>query len=80
MGTSVANQILAMRANDGSNVKVPYNPPVGPGPGYWVPTPPAYAKAVDPQWGNMTLFALPSVSQFQPPPPPAITSARTPRK
>jgi membrane-associated phospholipid phosphatase len=76
LGTSVANQILAMRANDGSNVKVPYNSPVGPGPGYWVPTPPAYAKAVDPQWGNMTLFALPSVSQFQPPPPPAITSAQ----
>jgi membrane-associated phospholipid phosphatase len=76
LGTSVGNQILAMRADDGSNVKVSYNPPVGPGPGYWVPTPPTYTPAVDPQWGHVTLFALPSVSLFQPPPPPAITSVQ----
>ena len=74
LGTSVANQILALRSNDGSNAKVNYVP--GTGPGDWVPTPPAYAPAVDPQWGNVTPFALASSSQFQPPPPPAITSAQ----
>ena len=48
----------------------------GKGPGDWPPTPPAYAQAVDPQWGNVTPFALTSGSQFQPPPPPSITSAQ----
>ena len=55
-------------------MKVNYVP--GTGPGDWVPTPPAYAPAVDPQWGDVTPFALTSSSQFQPPPPPAITSPR----
>ena len=36
-GQSVANQILALRSNDGSNAKVNYVP--GTGPGDWVPTP-----------------------------------------
>ena len=72
LGTSVANQILASRANDGSNVTVQYVP--GTGPDSWVPTPPAYKPAVDPQWGAVTPFALSSGSQFQPPPPPSITS------
>jgi len=39
-GEFVANQILAARANDGSNAIVP--PPGGSGPGVWVPTPPAF--------------------------------------
>jgi hypothetical protein len=36
-GEFVANQILAARANDGSDAIVP--PPGGSGPGVWVPTP-----------------------------------------
>jgi hypothetical protein len=71
-GTSVANQILALRSDDGSAAKVDYVP--GTGPGDWVPTPPAYAPAVDPQWGDVRPFALTSLAPFQPPPPPAITS------
>src|SRR6266403_998900 len=39
-GEFVANQILAARANDGSNAIV--QPPGGSGPGVWVPTPPAF--------------------------------------
>ncbi len=39
-GEFVANQILAARANDGSNAIV--QPPGGGGPGVWVPTPPAF--------------------------------------
>lgn len=72
LGASVASQILALRGNDGSNAKVVYNP--APGPGVWVPTPPAYAQPLDPQWGQVTPFALTSGTQFQPPPPPAIDS------
>ena len=75
LGTSVANQILALRSQRRLQREGPNYVP-GTGPGYWVPTPPAYAKAVDPQWGNITPFALTSGSQFQPPPPPAITSAQ----
>jgi membrane-associated phospholipid phosphatase len=61
-------------SNHGSGVHVNYVP--GTGPGDWVPTPPAYAAAVDPQWGNVRPFALASGSQFPPPPPPAITSVQ----
>jgi membrane-associated phospholipid phosphatase len=74
LGISVANQILTLRSHDGASEKVNYVP--GTGPGDWVPTPPAYASAVDPDWGNVTPFALTGASQFQPPPPPAITSAQ----
>jgi membrane-associated phospholipid phosphatase len=72
VGISAANQILALRSNDGSTVTVNYVP--GTALGDWQPTPPAYAKALDPQWGQVTPFALASSSQFLPPPPPAITS------
>jgi hypothetical protein len=73
LGKTVAEQILALRSHDGSDLKVESVP--GTGPGDWVPTPPAYAPAVDPQWGRVAPFALTGASQFQPPPPPAITSA-----
>jgi hypothetical protein len=72
LGTAVATQILALRANDGSTTTVVYDPT--PGPGVWVPTPPKYAPPIDPQWGQVTPFALTSGGQFQVPPPPAITS------
>jgi hypothetical protein len=72
LGTSVATQILALRANDGATTQVVYNPT--PGPGVWVPTPPKFGPPIDPQWGRVTPFALTSGGQFQPPPPPAITS------
>src|SRR4051794_21429635 len=39
-GEFVASQILAARANDGSNAVMP--PPSGSGPGVWIPTPPAF--------------------------------------
>jgi hypothetical protein len=74
LGTLVATHVLALRANDGANVKVDYVP--GTAPGDWQPTPPAFAPAVDPQWGQVTPFVLTSGQQFQPPPPPAITSAQ----
>jgi membrane-associated phospholipid phosphatase len=71
-GEFVANQILAARANDGSDAIVP--PPGGSGPGVWVPTPPAFAPYLLPQWGFVTPFAMNSSSQFRPPGPPALNS------
>jgi hypothetical protein len=71
-GEFVANQILAARANDGSDAVVP--PPGGSGPGVWVPTPPAFAPYLLPQWGFVVPFAMSSSSQFRPPGPPSLDS------
>jgi hypothetical protein len=71
-GEFVANQILAARANDGSNAIVP--PPGGSGPGVWVPTPPTFLPYALPQWGFVRPFAMSSSSQFRPPGPPPLDS------
>src|SRR5207247_2464175 len=71
-GEFVANQILAARANDGSNAIV--QPPGGSGPGVWLPTPPAFLPYLLPQWGFVTPFAMNSSSQFRPPGPPSLDS------
>jgi hypothetical protein len=42
-----------------------------PGLGSWVPTPPAFVKALEPEWGAVTPFLLRAGSQFRPPPPPS---------
>ena len=71
-GEFVANQILAARANDGSNAIV--QPPGGSGPGVWIPTPPAFLPYLLPQWGFVVPFAMSSSSQFRPPGPPSLDS------
>jgi hypothetical protein len=73
-GEFVTNQILASRANDGSDAIVP--PPGGSGPGVWVPTPPAFLLYLLPQWGFVAPFAMNSSSQFRPPGPPSLDSQR----
>jgi PAP2 superfamily protein len=73
-GEFVANQILAARANDGSDAIVP--PPGGSGPGVWIPTPPAFLPYLLPQWGFVMPFAMSSSSQFRPPGPPSLDSQR----
>lgn len=35
-------------------------------PGRWIPTPPMYADAVEPNWGTLRAFAMDSSSQFRP--------------
>ncbi len=64
VGQSVANAIIAMRANDGSTNYVDYTP--GTAPGDWQPTAPAYAPAENPQWATLVPFAMTSDSQFRP--------------
>ena len=71
-GEFVATQILAARANDGSDAIVP--PPGGSGPGVWIPTPPAFLPYLLPQWGFVVPFAMTSSSQFRPPGPPSLDS------
>jgi hypothetical protein len=72
VGLQVANGILALRTNDGSNKQVPYTP--GNQPGQWRPTPPDFSAAWGPEWGQVTPFAIPSAAQFMPPPPPPLNS------
>lgn len=38
-------------------------------PGRWVPTPPAYASALEPHWNEIRPMVMDSASQFAPPPP-----------
>ena len=74
LGNTVGAAILALRANDGASVVVPYTP--GSQPGEWRPTPPANAPAAAPQWANLTPWAMTSASQFRNPDgPPALDSA-----
>jgi hypothetical protein len=72
VGQTAAQNILAARANDGSNKTVNYTP--GTNPGDWQPTPPAYAPPLTPQWPMVTPFCMQSGSQFRTAPPQALTS------
>jgi membrane-associated phospholipid phosphatase len=72
VGQTAAQNLLAARANDGSDKTVDYTP--GTNPGDWQPTPPAFAAPLVPQWPLVSPFCLQSASQFRPPPPPALTS------
>ena len=41
-------------------------------PGRWVPTPPAYAQALEPHWDEIRPMVMDSSSQFMPPAPPTF--------
>ncbi len=72
LGVSVADQIVALRANDGWNQPVSYIP--NPAPGFWQPTPPLNAPAYGAHWPDVTPWCMSSGSQFLPPPPPPLLS------
>jgi membrane-associated phospholipid phosphatase len=73
-GQTVANAILALRSTDGfTAILSPYV--VGPLPA-WQPALPSFAGPVFRQFATMTPWTMTSSSQFDPGPPPALTSAR----
>ena len=75
VGEAAAAAMLALRADDGSaDADVPYTP--GTDPGDWQPTPPAFAPAFLPGWGQVTPFGLENGSQFRCRPPPALHTGR----
>ncbi|MFN8347168.1 MAG: vanadium-dependent haloperoxidase [Spirosomataceae bacterium] len=45
-------------------------------PGTWVPTPPAYADACEPEWHKIRSMTLDSATQFPPPRPPMWTKEK----
>ncbi len=73
LGWAAAADLLALRANDGSNVITPYTSTFLPG--RWRPTPPANAPALEPGWGDVTPFGMSSGSQFRSAAPYALDSA-----
>jgi hypothetical protein len=76
IGNTVADRILALRSNDGSNAQpIPYV--FGNAPGDYQSTPPNFPK--QPQfthWSRVTPFALESANQFRPGGPPTLTTDR----
>jgi len=76
IGNTVADRILALRANDGSNVPpIPYV--FGTASGDYQSTPPNFSN--QPQfthWSRVNPFALESANQFRPGGPPKLTSDR----
>jgi hypothetical protein len=73
-GQNVAAALLAARVNDGSTAVVTYIP--GTGPGFWRPTPPAFAPALLPQWGDVAPFGVRPIETFVPKAPPALHTAK----
>ncbi len=73
VGRAVASVILQRRAGDGSSNTISYTP--GTDPGDWQPTPPAFAAALLPHWGDVTPWVMASDSQFRAIAPPALDSA-----
>jgi PAP2 superfamily len=45
-------------------------------PGRWIPTPPAYMDAVEPNWGTLRPFTMDTSNQFRPDPPLAFDSTK----
>ena len=73
LGEQVAGDLLAIRANDGSNATPPPFIP-GTDAGDYRPTPPNFPTPVFATWGQVTPFVLDRGDQFRPAPPPALTS------
>ena len=74
IGQTVADSILALRSNDGSNANpIPYV--FGTAPGDYQSTPPNFvAQPQFTHWSRVNPFALQSANQFRPVPPPLLTS------
>ena len=66
-GAGIADQIRALRANDGSDNTTPYTPPSGGLPGYvWTPAPsgPTAGAALGPNWGSVTPWVVSSPDAY----------------
>jgi len=73
-GIRAADNLIRLRANDGRNAPIEFTQP--PAPGVWRPTPPGFLPMSAPWMGFVTPLLVRSATQFAPPPPPTLTSAR----
>jgi len=77
-GDTVAKHILAWAGKDGYlQTRGGAKFTVTNATGRWVPTPPAYMDAVEPNWMKVRPFVLDSASQFRPEPPYAYDTVKT---
>ena len=74
VGAASAADIIALRANDGSDPNVGYPGPAKPGVGQYRPTPAGFVPGINQQWGTVKPFLLKSNTQFRPAAPPALGS------
>lgn len=80
-GRAIASAINQWSATDGgkdgylNNFPADYIPPVGPG--LWIPTPPAFQRAMLPYWGNNRLLVRPLSGTLTPPPPAYATDTNS---
>jgi hypothetical protein len=74
VGVAAANVVLELRADDGSNKVIPYTP--GTDVGDWQPTPPDFAPAFRPGWGQVTTFGIKNGAHFRSVPPPNLSSPK----
>ncbi|HYU35572.1 MAG TPA: vanadium-dependent haloperoxidase [Thermoanaerobaculia bacterium] len=72
-GEQVATAILELRADDHSGATDAWEPPLGGG--WWLPTPPALAAPLLPNWLRVTPWAMTSGTQFRQLAPPSPNSA-----
>jgi hypothetical protein len=73
-GNRAADNLIRLRAHDGRNAPILFTRP--PAPGVWRPTPPAFLPMSAPWLGFVTPLLVHSATQFAPPGPPPLTSAR----
>jgi len=73
-GIRAADNLIALRAHDGRDEPILFTQLAAPG--VWRPTPPALFSMFDPWLGFVTPLLVHSATQFAPPGPPALTSAR----
>ena len=72
-GKDVAELVFNWAKADGaSSANAPYNLPVGPG--LWVPTPPGFAPAAIPYWGNNRLMVATDLDGVVPDAPPVYST------
>src|SRR4051812_36817011 len=78
-GALSASKVLRDRAGDGLQTPIASTSPfptLPPGPGVWRLTPSAYAVPQTPWMANVRPFLLKRAGQFQPAPPPSLSSPR----
>ena len=69
-GDTVATHVLAWAGKDGFKQRTGLGKySVLREPGRWIPTPPAYMDAVEPNWGTLRAFTMDTSNQFKPEPP-----------
>ncbi|MCJ8164581.1 vanadium-dependent haloperoxidase [Pontibacter sp. E15-1] len=68
-GQAAAKSIIAYASEDGYKQTRGYRHNVSQAEGHWVPTPPAYMDAIEPNWNKLRPFVIDSCSQFAPPKP-----------